>query len=193
MSFDLGCPDDRTTFRACPLGCGANIHLHQEECSNCTAGRQHILVRYDVPEVKDRCPLRPAKPGDAGLDLCNAGPALTLFPGQAVNVPSGVSIKVPDGWVGFVKARSSLFLNRGLFVVENVIDSGYTGPMFMITWNPGVFQPGQDSMPASIKIDAWERIAQLVVVPHKSSQPVHVQCMPKTARGDTGFGSTGRR
>lgn len=136
----------------------------------------------------------PAKPGDAGIDLHNAGGPIRVEPGCSVQVPAGVAVKVPEGWVGFIKSRSSTFFKRGLFVIEGVIDSGYTGPLYSFVWNPGL-----NGRREAIEIQPWERLSQLVVVPHL---PYHgdadegegicrVEQLPDTVRGGTGFGSTG--
>ena len=66
--------------------------------------------------------------GDAGLDLMAAENAL-LCPGDRWAVETGVSMEIPDGYVGLVCARSGNAARRGLGIVNGVgvIDSGYNG------------------------------------------------------------------
>lgn len=149
-----------------------------------------VLVKYDSPEVQQYAPFRPSKPGDSGCDLANAsGGTLMVAPHKSVEVPAGISVKVPEGYVGLVRPRSSTFARRGLLVVEGIIDSGYTGPLFTHVWNPAL--NGEDK---PVLIEPWERLGQLIVVPCISmvlGAVLVVDVLPKTKRGTTGFGSTG--
>ncbi len=146
-----------------------------------------ILVKYDNEQVRQKAKMKFAKPGDAGFDLYNAGETITIYPGTSVEVPAGISVKIPDNYVGFLRNRSSTFAKRGLFVVHNTIDSGYTGPMFTHVWYPvlnGRCKP--------IEILPWERLGQLVIVPYLSVPVEEVESLPATSRGVSGFGSTGK-
>lgn len=144
-----------------------------------------LQVVYDNSEISERGKLRYAKEGDAGLDLCYYGSEpLSVAPGEHIDVPSGIRIKMPDGYVGLIRCRSSTFSKRGLFVVHNTIDSGYTGPLFTTIWNPGL--KGSDPK----IIQPWDRISQLILVPYLTAKIIRVSELPKTQRGETGFGST---
>ena len=146
-----------------------------------------LLVKYASTEVSARVRLQPAKPGDCGLDLYNASPSpITVLPGRSVEVPAGVSVKIPDGYAGFIRPRSSTFARRGLFIVEGIIDSGYTGPLFTHVWNPAL-----NGHNYPVIIGPWERLSQLIVVPVPALSVVETAEMPVTVRGATGFGSTG--
>lgn len=157
----------------------------------------------DSPILLKRLPLphglkidfKPAKPGDAGIDLYNASPKPIVVPlGRAIAIPSGICVKVPEGWVGMIKARSSTFMKKGLFVVDGVIDAGYTGPLYTVVWNPGLVSPHwEDGLSATgpVVVEPGERVSQLVVVPHHSNLVIEVEDMPVTERGSSGFGSTG--
>lgn len=158
-----------------------------------------ILVKYLDPRVAEQCPFRPAREGDAGFDLCYAGDAeLVINPHQRMLVPSGVAVKIPRGWVGIVCGRSSTFGKRGLFVVEGRIDSGYTGQLHTTVWHPAVF--GDDvngnRLPVEpVVIQPWDRLAQIVVVPHHAAGVFVLdgdEDLPRTERGSFGYGSTGR-
>lgn len=152
-----------------------------------------LQVVYDSEEIAQKAQLKFQFKGDAGLDLYNTGGDITIHPEKSVFVPSGLRIKIPDGYVGFIKPRSSTFMKRGLFVLEGTIDSGFTGPLFSIVWHPRL---NDCSVPITIK--QWERVSQLVVVPvwHGSYCPSisieRVDKLPATDRSINGFGSTGQ-
>lgn len=136
-----------------------------------------LLKRMD-----DRA-LRPSRsfPDDAGLDLYITDP-IVLPPRQFMDLPTGWSIKIPDGYWGSVKARSSTFFKRGLIVHEGTIDSGYTGKL-----NIGVYNPQDEA----IRLETGDRIAQIVLIPLVIFPCRVVDELPRTVRGPEGFGSTG--
>ena len=69
-----------------------------------------------------------AREGDAGLDLL-AAEEVTLAPGERRAVPTGIAVAIPNGYAGFVHARSGRSLREGLALVNapGLIDSGYRG------------------------------------------------------------------
>lgn len=147
-------------------------------------------VTLDDGAVK---PVR-ATPYSAGLDLAALGDYdLTAGPMRAM-VRTGVNIAIPDGFAGFVFERSSLH-KRG-FSLENkvgVIDSDYRGEILLPMswsdwWLPDVVAYGDDAG----HIHDGERIAQLVIMPVWLGRLQEVGSLPFSARGDGGFGSTGR-
>ena len=125
-----------------------------------------------------------AHPGDAGLDL-KAAENVLLFPGDRQAVDTGVSMEIPDGYVGLVCARSGNAARRGLGMVNGVgvIDSGYRGPINAILINHG-----RDN----ISINKGDRIAQLLIVPIEAPDVEIVDELSDSERGHAGLGSTGR-
>ncbi len=129
-----------------------------------------------------------ATPGSAGMDLYALLDApLTILPGQRAGVPTGIAIGLPSPeTVGLVYARSGLATKHGLTLSNcvGVIDSDYTGElrvgMVNLSDEPYTIEPG-------------ERIAQLVIAPVLLPAVEEAAELEKTARGDGGFGSTGRR
>ena len=147
-----------------------------------------LLVKYDDPIIEKYAPLKPAKPGDCGLDLHNASRKVIFVPpGHVVEIPSGVHVKIPDGYAGLIKGRSSTFYRKRLLVIDGIIDSGYTGPLFVNIWNPA-FDEGNKP----IIIEPMERLAQVIVVAVPTLKIVTADKLPETVRGDSGFGSTGK-
>ncbi len=146
-----------------------------------------LLVKYDDPIIGKFAKLEPAKLGDCGLDLHNASREVIFVPpGHVVEVPSGIRLKIPGGHAGLIKARSSTFYRKRLLVIDGIIDSGYTGQLFVNVWNPA-FDEGNKP----IIIEPMERLAQIILITIPTIRIVMVDELPITARGDSGFGSTG--
>lgn len=125
-----------------------------------------------------------AKPGDAGLDL-RASESVTLEPGERRLVPTGLAVAIPEGHAGFVLPRSGLAMHKGVTVLNapGLIDSGYRGELKVLLINHGA---------EAVGIERGERIAQLVVQPVARVRLVEGERLPDSARGEGGFGSTGR-
>jgi dUTP pyrophosphatase len=124
--------------------------------------------------------------GAAGADLCAAiNEPWTLQPLQRVLVPTGLSLAIPVGFEGQVRPRSGIAVKRGLTVpnAPGTIDSDYRGELFVALVN-------LDPQPQTIV--RGERVAQLVIAPCVQATFVAVSTLDATARGDGGFGSTGR-
>lgn len=126
-----------------------------------------------------------AHEGDAGLDLYSSDHAL-IAPGERRAIATGIAVAIPEGYAGFVQARSGRALKEGLAVVNapGLVDSGYRGEVKVIVTN---LDPVQD-----IKIERGDKIAQLVIQPVETTDLEVVEDLPASPRGDGGFGSTGR-
>lgn len=125
-----------------------------------------------------------AHPGDAGLDLY-ALEECELAPGQRASVRTGIAVAIPVGHAGLVMARSGLAARHGIALVNapGLIDAGYRGEIRVLLLNT--------DREAAFRIDAGDRIAQLVVVPVEMAEPVAVEELDETRRGTGGFGSSG--
>lgn len=128
-----------------------------------------------------------ATEGSAGMDLyaCIDSP-ITLGSGEKAVIPTGIAIELPSAELAaFVFARSGLAIKHGIGLLNGVgvIDSDYRGEVCV-----GVIN--QLAEPYTIAPD--ERIAQLVIMPVSLIKPVEVQSLDDTARGEGGFGSTGK-
>lgn len=123
-------------------------------------------------------------PGDAGADL-SSSEALTLAPGQRATVGTGVSIALPAGFVAFIVPRSGLAAKHGITVVNSpgTVDAGYRGEIKVTLLNT-------DSSD-SFEIAIGDRIAQMIVMPVTQARFIHVEKLPVSERGESGFGSTG--
>lgn len=121
----------------------------------------------------------------AGADLsaCLFAP-ITIDPGQTFVVKTGLTMEIPEGYVGLIYARSGLATKRGLAPSNKVgvIDSDYRGEIMVALYN-------QSELPQ--KIEPGERIAQLVIAPYLQGVFNEVDELSDTTRGAGGFGSTG--
>jgi dUTP pyrophosphatase len=128
---------------------------------------------------------RRAHPGDAGLDLC-AAEAAELAPGARTRVRTGIAIELPPGHAGLVLPRSGLAARHGIALVNapGLIDSGYRGEIRVLILNTDRTEP--------FEIEPGDRIAQLLIVPFVDAEPVEATELAVTARGEGGFGSSGR-
>lgn len=125
-----------------------------------------------------------AHEGDAGADLC-AREDVTLAPGERALVPTGVSLALPNGFVGLVHPRSGLATKHGLTVVNapGTVDAGYRGELKVTLLNTDAT--------TAIVLKRGDRIAQLVIQKVERARFIQVQELDDTSRGAGGFGSTG--
>jgi dUTP pyrophosphatase len=142
-------------------------------------------MRLPVSRLDKELPLPSyAHEGDAGLDLCSAID-ITLAPLQRALIATGVAVAIPDGHAGFVLPRSGLAVRSGLSLVNapGLIDSHYRGEIKVVAINLDPSTP--------IEIRRGDRIAQLVIQAVIRAEPVDVETLDPTVRGEGGFGSTG--
>ena len=107
-------------------------------------------------------------------------------PGERWSVGTGLAIEIPDGHAGLVLPRSGLAREHGIALVNSpgLIDAGYRGEVRVLLLNT---DPAE-----TFRVDAGDRIAQLVIVPIESSSRSRSTPSTESARGDGGFGSSGR-
>ena len=136
-------------------------------------------------KMADGAPLpKHAKCGDAGLDLTSRD-TVNIAPSETVMVHTGVSVEIPEGYVGLCFPRSGLASKRGINLANcvGVVDSGYRGEVMAPLHNIG----GSAQL-----VERGERVFQMVVVPFATCECVEVDELSETDRGEGGFGSSGR-
>lgn len=117
------------------------------------------------------------------MDL-RAVETVTLEPGVAQLVPTGITIELPPGYEAQVRPRSGLALKHAITMpnAPGTIDPGYRGELRVILLNlgrePYTIHPG-------------DRIAQLIVARYEAVEWVE-STLADSARGAGGFGSSGR-
>jgi dUTP pyrophosphatase len=124
-----------------------------------------------------------AYPGDAGLDL-TACERVELGPGERALVGTGLAIAIPDGYAGYVQPRSGLAAKHGITIVNTpgLVDSGYRGELRVILHNTDLRE--------TFVVEPGMRIAQLVLLEIPAVDPVVVDELPGSERGERGFGSS---
>jgi dUTP pyrophosphatase len=149
--------------------------------------RRRLQVRILDPRIGNEIPLpQYATQGSAGLDLraCLVEP-LSLAPGQAELIPTGLAIYLEDPSLAAVLLpRSGLGHKHGIVLgnLVGLIDSDYQGQVMVSCWNRGA---------TAYRLMPGERLAQLVVVPVVQVELDVVEAFAVTSRGAGGFGSSG--
>ncbi len=118
---------------------------------------------------------------DAGADLFAL--QRTVLPPHAITqVHTGIAIELPQDTAGIIWGKSSVE-SKGIKAMAGLIDASYRGELIVCLYNLNekefIFEAGQ-------------KVAQLVVLPVLFPSFTQVQELSDTARGDGGFGSTGK-
>lgn len=129
--------------------------------------------------------------GAAGADIrANLLPEMrdagfVLQPMQRAIVPTGIRVEIPLGYEMQIRPRSGLAVKHGISLpnTPGTIDSDYRGPLGVALINFGA-EP--------FVIRHGDRIAQMIVAPVVQARFEVVERLSDTARGEGGFGSTGR-
>jgi dUTP pyrophosphatase len=125
-----------------------------------------------------------ASPGDAGADLRSTEDVVIPARDRAL-LHTGVRIALPSGYVGLVHPRSGLAAKHGITVLNSpgTVDAGYRGELMVTLYN---------STDENFEVKRGDRIAQLVIQAVEHAKFIAVTELPESARGNSGFGSTGR-
>lgn len=143
-------------------------------------------MKIAITRLDDDLPLPSyARAGDAGLDLL-AAEDVTVAPGRRAAVATGIAVAIPEGYAGFVHARSGRALREGLGLANapGLIDSGYRGEVKVLVVNLDAVE--------EIHVKRGDKIAQLVIQRVETAELVEIESLPSSERSDGGFGSTGR-
>src|SRR5512140_32122 len=148
--------------------------------------RAGLVVTFRLrPSCADLAPPTYASLGAAGADLRAAVEApIVVSPGERALVPTGLTLEIPPGFEGQVRARSGLALKKGLALANGVgtIDADYRGEVGVIVVNLGN-EP--------VTIERGERVAQLVIARVERATFLAADQVATSDRGSGGFGSTG--
>ena len=136
------------------------------------------------------------RPGDSGLDL-RATETVMLDLLTPTKVMTGVHVEIPEGFEGQVRPRSGLS-SEGVTVALGTIDRNFRGEigvtMTLVRVDFAEFLK-DGSGPLRREIKAGDKIAQLVIAPVATVRTAQVQSLTElseTARGEQGWGSSGR-
>jgi dUTP pyrophosphatase len=106
-----------------------------------------------------------------------------IGPGARAAVPTGLRVAIPQGHVGLVWPGSGLAVRHGIDTLAGVVDSDYRGEVKVVLVNHG---------DEPFEVAAGDRVAQLLVQRVERAAFRAVSQVEATARGEGGFGSTGR-
>lgn len=124
----------------------------------------------------------------AGADLYALidGETLAIQPNQTLLIHTGIAMEIPEGFGGFIFARSGLASKRGLAPANKVgvVDADYRGEIMVALHN----HSDKETV-----ISNGERIAQLVIMPFAAANFIECDELSETVRASGGFGSTGTK
>ena len=123
-----------------------------------------------------------AHPGDAGMDLYALDEVLVPV-GKVARIRTGIAIEIPTGYVGLCWDKSGLSMNSGIKVLAGVVDSSFRGELVLAVINLG----GED-----YTFKKGDKVMQMLIQPVESPEIVEANELSDTARGEKGFGSTGK-
>ncbi len=106
--------------------------------------------------------------------------------GETIIIHTGIAMQIPDGYAGFVFARSGIATKRGLAPANKVgvIDSDYRGEIMI---------PIHNHSDKTQEIAVGERVAQMIIMPYLTAKFVESESLEETVRATSGFGSTGTK
>lgn len=149
-----------------------------------------------------------AKHGDAGMDLTAIGTTeIDLEKGYEgfVEFKTGLSVEIPEGYVGLIFPRSSI--SKTAFLLANsvgVIDSGYRGEitvrfkMDSIAIYADIAESSEETVAEKVLYEKYDpkfyfvgdKIAQLMIIPYPHIEFEESTDLSETERGSGGYGST---
>ncbi len=108
-----------------------------------------------------------------------------ILPGDTEFIKTGISMEIPEGFGGFIYARSGLASKRGLRPANcvGVVDSDYRGEIIVALHNDSIEEQA---------VGNGDRIAQMVIAPYLKPEFAEVESLTDTERGNGGFGHTGK-
>ena len=147
-----------------------------------------MKVEVKIKKLRDNAQM-PTYGSDfaAGADIYAAlDGAVTIAPGETKFIPTGLAFQIPEGYAGFMYARSGLASKRGLAPANKVgvIDADYRGEVMVALHNHGT---------EAQTVEAGERISQMIIAPFITAEYIFSDELSDTVRGEGGFGSTGRK
>ena len=107
---------------------------------------------------------------------------LTILPNERKLVSTGISMAIPEGYVGLIWDKSGIATKHGIKTMAGVIDSGYRGEVKILVHNLS------DQVH---KIEKNTKVAQMLIQPIECREVIEVEELDQTERGEEGFGSTG--
>jgi dUTP pyrophosphatase len=124
--------------------------------------------------------------GASGMDLMAfVKNPIKLGTNKSCLIPTGLSVAFSEEYELQIRPRSGLAAKNNITVLNTpgTIDSDYRGEIKVILFNHGSEE---------FIINNRDRIAQMILVPIYKIELEEIEDLPKTVRGKSGFGSTGK-
>ena len=126
--------------------------------------------------------------GAAGIDLrASIDKSLIIKPGDTILIPTGISIYIQNKQhAALILPRSGLGHKHGIVLgnLVGLIDSDYQGELLVSCWNRSK---------SEFTIEPYDRIAQLIFISVDRPKLTLVDAFESSERGDSGFGSSGKK
>lgn len=119
---------------------------------------------------------------DAGLDL-RTPVEFTIRPHDSYVIDTGVHVELPEGTFGQLFSKSGLNVKHSIVSLGGTIDEGFTGSIVVKLYNEG---------DEEYHFRSGDKIAQMVILPYLAPEIEFSDKLTETARGNSGFGSSGR-
>ncbi len=140
-------------------------------------------MKLKIKKLKDGATLpKYAKEGDVGLDMY-AMETVTIAPMEHHRLWHGFALEFPTGYAAIVKDKSSIS-KAGLHTMGGVFDAGYRGE-----YNTHLVNLSDKPY----TIEAGDKVSQLVILPVAIAEIEETDTLSESERGDTGFGSSGKK
>ncbi len=123
-----------------------------------------------------------AHEGDAGLNMYS-NETVTIPSSEVAKIRSGISMEIPEGYVGLIWDRSGLSMNHAIKSLGGVIDSSYRGESIF-----GVINLGKEAY----TVEKGHKVVQMLIQKIEHVKVEEVEELSETKRGAGGFGSTGK-
>ena len=145
------------------------------------------MVKIFVKKLNSKVKLPSYKTnGSSGMDLMAfIDKPISILPQKSELIPTGLSVAIPNNTEVQIRPRSGLAIKNNISVLNTpgTVDSDYRGELKVILYNHGNKE---------FIVNNEDRIAQMVLVPIIKANFEEVENLPKTIRGEGGFGSTGK-
>ncbi len=140
-------------------------------------------MKIKIKKLKDGAKLpKYAHSGDVGMDMF-AMETVTIKPGEHYRLWHGFAMEFPEGYMAKVFDKSSIS-KAGLHTLGGVFDAGYRGE-----YNTHLVN--LSSEPYTVEVG--DKVSQIVIVPVAIAEIEETDTLSESARGEGGFGSTGRK
>ena len=140
-------------------------------------------MKIKVKKLKENAKLpKYAHPGDVGMDLF-AMETVTIEPMGHARLWHGFALEFEEGYAAIVKDKSSIS-KAGLHTMGGVFDAGYRGE-----YNTHLVNLGS----TSYTVEEGDKVSQLIIYPVAICELEETDTLSDSARGEGGFGSTGKK